>query len=132
MIRICLDKMPQKFLKIYRSDMYKQDKYFMFKNSSNWSVTYYNDFQTESEFNNWMSNRLAEGLVFICEKSKEVEIYPQVLRLDLKYSLGGYHSVIERFSSHQEYVKYCDDKLMQGYKVIGSEPYLKELEDATY
>ena len=105
----------------------------MFKNSADWSVEYWSDFKTESEFNSWMSDRLAEGLVYVGEKEKEIQIYPQILRLDLKYVLGGYSTTIERFASSEEYVKYCDWKLSQGYKVIGSEPYfLKELEDATY
>lgn len=112
--------------------MYKKDTCFMFKNSADWSVAYWSDFKTESEFNSWMSDRLSEGLVYKGEKSKRIEIYPQILRIDLKYSLGGYHSVIERFESSEEYLKYCDWQLSQGYKVIGSEPYLKELEDATY
>jgi hypothetical protein len=105
----------------------------MFKNSADWSVAYWSDFKTESEFNLWMNDRLAEGLVYVGEKEKEIQIYPQILRLDLKYVLGGYSTTIERFASSEEYVKYCDWKLSQGYKVIGSEPYfLKELEDATY
>lgn len=102
----------------------------MFKNSDDWSVGYWSDFQTESEFNSWMSDRLAEGLVYKGERYKEVQIYPQILRLELKYSLGGYSTTIERFASSEDYLKYCDWKLSQGYKVIGSEPYLIEFEDA--
>ena len=104
--------------------MYKQDTCFMFRNSADWSVGYWSDFETKSEFVSWMDERLAEGLVYIGEKSQEVEVYPQILRLDLKYSLGGYSTVIDRFESKEEYVKYCDWQLSRGYKVIGSEPYL--------
>ena len=53
----------------------------------------------------------------------EQETYPQVLRLDLKSSFGSYFSVIERFASSDDYIKYCDNQLWSGYKVIGSTPY---------
>ena len=111
--------------------MYKQETIFVFRNANDWKVSYLNDFKTESEFNSWMNERLAEGLVYVGEEAKKIEIYPQVLRLDLKYNLGGYSTTIERFASKEEYLKYCDWKLSQGYKVIGSESYLKELENAT-
>ena len=48
-----------------------------------------------------------------------VETYPQVLRLDMKSQFGNYFTVIERFASSEEYVKYVDWKMMSGYKVIG-------------
>jgi hypothetical protein len=54
-----------------------------------------------------------------------VETYPQVLRLDMKSQFGNYFTVIERFASSEEYVKYVDWQMMSGYKVIGSEPYQK-------
>jgi hypothetical protein len=54
-----------------------------------------------------------------------VETYPQVLRLDMKSQFGNYFTVIERFASSEEYVKYVDWQMMSGYKVIGSTPYEK-------
>lgn len=54
-----------------------------------------------------------------------VETYPQVLRLDMKSQFGNYFTVIERFASSEEYVKYVDWQMMSGYKVIGSSPYEK-------
>lgn len=54
-----------------------------------------------------------------------VETYPQVLRLDMKSQYGSYFTVIERFASSEEYVKYVDWQMMSGYKVIGSSPYEK-------
>ena len=54
-----------------------------------------------------------------------VETYPQVLKLDLKGPSGGYYTVIERFASSEEYVKYVDWQMWSGYKVIGSRPYMK-------
>jgi hypothetical protein len=53
------------------------------------------------------------------------EIYPQVLKLDLKSPSGNYYTVIERFASSDDYIKYCDSQLWSGYKVIGSRPYMK-------
>lgn len=55
----------------------------------------------------------------------EAEVYPQVLRVDLKSPSGNYYTSIERFASSEDYVKYCDDQLWAGYKVIGSSPYEK-------
>lgn len=54
-----------------------------------------------------------------------VETYPQVLRLEMKSQFGSYFTVIERFASSEEYVKYVDWQMMSGYKVIGSTPYMK-------
>jgi hypothetical protein len=53
----------------------------------------------------------------------EAEIYPQVLRVDLKSSFGSYFTVVERFANSEEYIKYCDNQLWSGYKVIGTRPY---------
>ena len=53
------------------------------------------------------------------------EIYPQILKVDLKSPSGNYYTVIERFASSEEYVKYVDWQLWRGYKVIGSRPYMK-------
>ena len=106
----------------------------MFRNSIDWSVSYLKDFETKKDFDQWMDERLKEGLVYIGEKSKDIPVYPQVLRLDLKYTFGGYSTVIERFESSEEYARYCDWKLSQGYKVIGSSPYMKlktDQEDGT-
>jgi len=105
--------------------MYKDHTCFLFRKSNGWSIGYWMDFKTESEFYSWMNERLAEGLVYVGEEAKRVEQYPQVLKLDLKYTFGGYSTVIERFVSKEDYTRYCDDKLRNGYKVIGSEPYLK-------
>ena len=54
-----------------------------------------------------------------------VETYPQVLKLDLKGPSGSYYTVIERFISSEDYVKYVDAQMWSGYKVIGSRPYMK-------
>lgn len=53
------------------------------------------------------------------------ETYPQVLKVDLKSPSGNYYTVIERFVTSEEYVKYVDWQMMSGYKVIGSRPYMK-------
>lgn len=53
----------------------------------------------------------------------EAEFYPQVMRVDLKSNYGSYFTVIERFASSEEYIKYCDNQLWSGYKVIGTTPY---------
>ena len=103
--------------------MYKLDKCFVFRNASDWKISYWKDFESKADFDQWMQDRLKEELVFIEEKSKEIPVYPQVLKLNLKYISGGYSTVIERFKSSNDYTRYCDEKLMQGYKVIGSEPY---------
>lgn len=110
--------------------MYKQETNFIFINANDWKVTYLKDFQTESEFNYWMNERLAEGLVYVGEEAKKVEVYPQVLRLDLKSPGNSYFTLIERFESKQDYINYCNYKLLEGFKVIGSSPYLKEKENA--
>lgn len=102
----------------------------MFNNSTGWSVGYWNDFETELEYNNWMNDRLSDGLVYVGEEEKKVETYPQVLRLDLKSPGNSYFTLIERFESSEEYVKYCDWKLSQGFKVIGSEPYKLDKNEA--
>jgi hypothetical protein len=60
----------------------------------------------------------------------EDEVYPQVLRVDLKSPSGNYYTSTERFASSEEYVKYVDWQMMSGYKVIGTRPYeLKPKED---
>jgi hypothetical protein len=110
--------------------MYKDNVCFEFKRESRWLQSYYMDFETESELNSWMADRLAEGLIYIGEKEKIVEVYPQVLRLDLKSPGNSYYKVIERFESSEDYLRYCDYKLLEGFKVIGSEPYFKEIENA--
>jgi hypothetical protein len=101
----------------------------MFNNANDWKVCYWMDFKTESDFNSWMNERLAEGLVYIGEEQKKVEIYPQVLRLDLKSPGNSYFTIIERFESSEDYRNYCNYKLLEGFKVIGSTPYFKEKED---
>ena len=60
----------------------------------------------------------------------EAEVYPQVMRVDMKSIFGSYFTVIERFASSDEYIKYCDNQLLSGYKVIGTRPYeLKPKQD---
>jgi hypothetical protein len=110
--------------------MYKQETNFVFRNANDWKVSYLKDFETESEFNSWMNERLSEGLVYIGEEAKKIEIYPQVLRLDLKSPGNSYFTLIERFESKEDYINYCNYKLLEGFKVIGSSPYLKEKENA--
>lgn len=53
------------------------------------------------------------------------DTYPQILKVDLKSPSGNYYTVIERFASSEEYVKYVDWQMWSGYKVIGSRPYEK-------
>jgi hypothetical protein len=105
--------------------MYKEETYFKFRNPYDWSVTYRKDFKTKNDFDIWMNERLSEGLIFIEEKHKEIQVYPQVLKLDLKSPGNSYFTIIERFVSSEDYEMYCQYKLMEGFKVIGSEPYLK-------
>lgn len=85
-------------------------------------MSWMKSFKTQADYYAWENERILEGYKIIDEQCME-NPYPQVLRLDLKYSLGGYSTVIERFKSSDEYTRYCNEKLMQGYKVIGSEPY---------
>jgi hypothetical protein len=49
--------------------------------------------------------------------------YPQVLSLDLKSSHGGYYTTVQRFISLEDYNKYEQDQLWNGYKIIGERPY---------
>lgn len=100
--------------------------YFNFKEVGTLKISYLRSFQTESEYNCFMSDRLAEGLVYVGEEAIEVPVYPQVLRLDLKSPGNSYYTVIERFESSEDYLRYCDYKLLEGFKVIGSEPYFKK------
>jgi hypothetical protein len=111
--------------------MYKQETSFVFRNANDWKVSYLKDFQTEYEFNSWMNERLAEDLVYVGEEAKVIEQYPQVLRLDLKSHGNSYFTLIERFVSKEDYVRYCNYKLLEGFKVIGFSPYFKEKENAT-
>jgi hypothetical protein len=97
----------------------------MFKDSADWSIAYWSDFKTKSEFDSWMSDRLSEGLVYIGEEGKQEKVYPQVLSLDLKGPFGGYRTTVQSFSSAEDYNKYEQDQLWNGYKIIGSEPYKK-------
>lgn len=103
--------------------MYKDDILFRFKWPKDCFQSYYMSFETESEFNIWMAERLAEGLVYIGEEAKQVTIYPEVLSLDLKGPFGGYWTTVQRFVSLQDYNKYEQEQLWNGYKIIGSEPY---------
>jgi hypothetical protein len=111
--------------------MYKEISIFKLSDNDGNVQSWMKEFKTEQEFCYWKLLQERAGFTLISEECM-VEPYPQILRLNLKYSLGGYSSVIERFKSKEDYLKYCDWKLSQGYKVIGSEPYLKEIENATY
>ena len=79
-------------------------------------------FETQEDYNEWIKKHALEGFTIVNEECL-VQPYPQVLKLDLKGERGGYYSTIQRFETSQEYTKYCDDRLMEGLKVIGSEPY---------
>ena len=48
----------------------------------------------------------------------EAEVYPQVLRVDLKSPSGNYYTSTERFASSEEYVKYVDWQMWSGNKEI--------------
>jgi hypothetical protein len=82
-------------------------------------------FETENDYNIWMADRLAAGLVYIGEEPKQVTVYPEVLSLDLKGPYGGYRTTVQRFVSAEDYNKYEQEQLWNGYKIIGSEPYKK-------
>lgn len=49
--------------------------------------------------------------------------YPQVLALDIKGPYGGYYTTVQRFISIEDYNKYEQDQLWNGYKIIGERPY---------
>lgn len=105
--------------------MYKQGLTFTFSRSSsnNWRVT--RDFDNKQEFDEFLERWANDGFNLIAEEQvvTEPEIYPQVLRLNLKSNGNSYFTLIERFDSKEEFVKYCEYKLLEGFKVIGSEPY---------
>jgi len=76
-------------------------------------------------YNSFIDQWIKDGFELISEelfKHPENE-YPQILKLDLKGERGGYYSNVQRFESSQDYKKYCDERLMEGLKVIGSTPY---------
>ena len=105
--------------------MYKQDLTFtFFKEPSNtWKVT--RNLETEEEYNSFINQWEKDGFKLIAEEPvKQLQNeYPQVLKLDLKGERGGYYSTVQYFASSHDYLKYCDERLMEGLKVIGSEPY---------
>lgn len=105
--------------------MYKQDLTFtFFKSPSNtWKVT--KNLDTKAEYDYFISQWAKDGFELIVEEPVKqlVNDYPQVLKLDLKGERGGYYSTIQRFLTSHEYTTYCDERLMEGLKVIGSEPY---------
>lgn len=105
--------------------MYKQDLTFtFFKSPANtWKVT--RNLETESDFNSFVQEWAENGFELIAEEpvAKLIEVYPQVLKLNLKGERGGYYSTVQRFESSHDYTRYCDERLMEGLKVIGSEPY---------
>ena len=105
--------------------MYKQDLTFtFFKAPSNtWKVT--RKLETKAEYDSFISQWAKDGFELISEEPvKQLENeYPQVLKLDLKGERGGYYSTVQRFESSHAYNKYCDERLMEGLKVIGSIPY---------
>lgn len=105
--------------------MYKQDLTFtFFKSPSNtWKVT--KNFEFEIEYILFINQWAKDGFELISEEPVKqlVNDYPQVLKLDLKGERGGYYSTVQRFATSHDYLKYCDERLMEGLKVIGSEPY---------
>ena len=105
--------------------MYKQGLTFTFSRSSsnNWRVT--RNFDSKQEFDTFLERWANDGFELIAEELVVIEpqVYPQVLKLDLKSPGNSYFTIIERFGSSEEFVKYCDYKLLEGFKVIGSEPY---------
>jgi hypothetical protein len=105
--------------------MFKKDlTYTFFKSPSNtWKVT--RNLETESEYDLFIQEWLQAGFELISEEPVKqlIEIYPQVLKLNLKGERGGYYSTIQLFKTSQEYTRYCDERLMEGLKVIGSKPY---------
>lgn len=107
--------------------MYKQGLTFTFSRSSsnNWRVT--RNFESKLEFDSFLERWANDGFQLIAEELVAIEpqVYPQILKLSLKSKGNSYYTIIERFSSSEEYVKYCERKLLEGFKVIGSET-LKE------
>jgi hypothetical protein len=105
--------------------MYKQGLTFTFSRSSsnNWRVT--RNFESKQDFDSFLERWSNDGFELIAEELVAIEhqVYPQVLKLDLKSNGGNYFTIIERFKTSEEYVKYCEYKLLEGFKVIGSEPY---------
>jgi hypothetical protein len=107
--------------------MYKQNLKFTFVNlkDSKWKVT--KNFETKTEFDLFVKSWSDSGYILSSEEliiQQALRIYPVVLKLDLKGSLGGYYTVIERFTSQEDYNKYEQEKLWNGYKIIGEKPYL--------
>jgi hypothetical protein len=105
--------------------MYKQGLTFTFSRSSsnNWRVT--RNFESKIEFDEFLERWSNDGVQLIAEElvAFEPQIYPQVLKLNLKSKGNSYYTIIERFKSSEEFIKYCEFKLLEGFKVIGSEPY---------
>ena len=112
-------------MRIFLFSMYKQDLTFtFFKAPSNtWKVT--RNLETEFEYNSFISQWAKDGFELIAEEPVKqlANEYPQVLKLNLKGERGGYYSTVQRFATSHDYTKYCDERLMEGLKVIGSEPY---------
>lgn len=102
--------------------MYKEVTIFTLSSDSGKTVKWMAKFETQEDYNEWIKKHALEGFAIVNEECL-VQPYPQVLKLDLKGERGGYYSTIQRFTTSQEYTKYCDDRLMEGLKVIGSEPY---------
>lgn len=102
--------------------MYKEVTIFTLSSDSGKTVKWMAKFETQEDYNEWIKKHALEGFTIVNEECL-VQPYPQVLKLDLKGERGGYYSTIQRFETSQEYTKYCDDRLMEGLKVIGSEPY---------
>lgn len=105
--------------------MYKQDLTFTFHKapSTTWKVT--RNLETKAEYDSFISQWAKDGFELISEEPVKqlVNKYPQVLKLDLKGERGGYYSTVQRFESSHDYNKYCDERLIEGLKVIGSIPY---------
>lgn len=106
--------------------MYKQNLKFTFVNlkDSKWKVT--KNFETKVEFDLFVKSWSDSGFMLVSEEliiQQAPTIYPVVLKLDLKGSLGGYSTVIQRFTSQEDYNKYEQDQLWNGLKIIGERPY---------
>ena len=106
--------------------MYKQNLKFTFVNlqGSKWKVT--KDFETKIDFDLFEKSWLDGGFYLQSEEliiKSAPSIYPQVLQLDLKSSLGSYLTTIQMFSSQEDYNKYEQEQLWNGLKIIGERPY---------
>jgi len=106
--------------------MYKQNLKFTFVDlkDSKWKVT--KNFETKIEFDLFIKSWLDCDYILASEETiikENPKAYPQVLQLDLKGSFGRYSTVIERFTSQEDYNKYEQEQLWNGLKIVGERPY---------